>query len=134
MNTRVLLMAESKVFGECCRIGSAAQPPIEVIASPGGWKEAVAQIRTLSLQFVLIDMDRPTMNGVDACHNILDETSGAKVLALSDSSEPQKMVEAFRAGVRGYLLKQTLANDLADAVRAVAEGRIHLSSVAADYF
>lgn len=129
MNIRLLPMADNDVFGECGRIGSAVQPPIEGIASPGGWKEALAPIRTLSLQFVLIDMDRPTVNGVEACRNLHDETSGAKVPALSNSSEPHRVVEAFRAGVRGYLLKQTLANHLAAAIRAVTEERIFLSPV-----
>ena len=89
--------------------------------------EAVAQVRLLRPDIVLMDLVMPEMDGVEATRQVLAVNPGTKVIVLSSFAEDDLVFPAIEAGAAGYLLKDIDPSDLHRAIRAVHQGEILLS-------
>jgi DNA-binding NarL/FixJ family response regulator len=69
-----------------------------------------------------MDLRLPTVNGAEATRRIMEESPHARVLVLSASGEEADVLEAVKAGARGYLLKSSTSEEIVDAVRRVNSG------------
>ncbi|HXJ40123.1 MAG TPA: response regulator transcription factor [Bryobacteraceae bacterium] len=104
------------------------EPDMEVIAETGLGKEAVRLTRELKPSVVIMDVAMPDLNGVEATRQIAELCPGTcPVLILSMHKDPVYVRESLRAGAKGYLLKESIDEDLLRAVRAVANGDGFLS-------
>lgn len=99
-----------------------------VVAEAPDGREAVKLARAEKPDVAVIDVAMPNLNGIEATRQIHDELPRTKVIVLSMHGQQQYVAEALRAGASGYLLKDAAVSELLDAVRAVLEGRIFLSS------
>jgi len=100
---------------------------MEVIAETGSGRDAVRLARELKPSIVLMDVAMPDLNGVEATRRIAELCLGCPVLILSMHKDPVYVRESLRAGAKGYLLKESIDEDLLRAVRAVANGDGFLS-------
>jgi DNA-binding NarL/FixJ family response regulator len=75
---------------------------------------------------ILMDLRMPEMNGAEATQRIRDRLPETQVLVLTTYAEDDSLFPALQAGARGYLTKDSSAEEIAQAIRAVAEGRTHL--------
>jgi DNA-binding NarL/FixJ family response regulator len=89
-------------------------------ASDGG--EAIEVARDVMPDVILMDLQLPTVSGVDATRAIIDASPHIKVLVLSASAEEADVLEAVKAGASGYLLKSSSSEELIDAVLRVRTG------------
>lgn len=94
----------------------------DVIGNVGDGAEAVTAAERLRPDVVLMDLDMPTMDGIEATRRILAGTSGARVLMLSGVTDRATVEAAAEAGASGYLAKTTPMAEIADGVRRVAGG------------
>jgi DNA-binding NarL/FixJ family response regulator len=99
------------------------------VAADGG--EAVALVRELQPDVVLMDLQMPGIDGVEATRMIVDEGLGAEVLVLTSFSDRDRILAAIEAGAVGYLLKDAEPSELIEGVRAVARGESPLDPRAA---
>ncbi|MDF0665897.1 MAG: response regulator transcription factor [Nitrospira sp.] len=81
---------------------------------------------------VIVDISLPLLNGLDASRQILKHNPSVKVLILTMHSEQNFVTEAFRIGVSGYVLKQSVGSELVQALRAVLNGKTFVSPIVAD--
>ena len=93
-----------------------------VVAEAKNGAEAVALARTTQPDVILMDIVMPDMDGVEAIRQIMRETPGARIIVLTMFRQEQYMLDAIRAGARGYLLKTVDAHDLIAAIEAVYRG------------
>lgn len=87
--------------------------------------------RRLRPDVIVTDISMPLLNGIDAVHQLRSEGIRSKVIVLTMHSEPELAVEAFRAGVSGYLLKHSAAEELITAIEEVQRGRAYLTPLIA---
>jgi DNA-binding NarL/FixJ family response regulator len=97
-------------------------PPFEIIGEASDGEEAVQQANTLSPDIVLMDIQMPRQNGVQATAAISATLPATRVIILTTFDNEDYVFDAIKAGAMGYLLKDTPANDLAATIRRVHQG------------
>lgn len=117
---------------EAVRSGFAAlletQPDLEVVGVAGDGAEAVALCRTQRPDVVLMDVRMPEMDGIEATRRIVEEAGNAtRILVLTTFDLDEYVYDALGAGASGFLLKDTTAESVFDAVRVIAAGDALLS-------
>jgi two-component system response regulator NreC len=100
----------------------------DVVGEATDGAEAVSLARTLEPDVAVLDLMMPTLNGLDAGRQILQERAAKAVVLLTMHAEEHQVATALRAGIRAYLLKTQAAEDLVYAIREVVRGQIFLSS------
>ena len=109
-----------------------AQPDIRVIGTAADGRDTVRQVMKLHPEVVVIDIAMPQMNGIEAAREIRDRVPQARVVILSMHSSVEHVFHALEAGAAGYVLKESAANEIIDAVRAVRAGHRYLSPKVAE--
>jgi DNA-binding NarL/FixJ family response regulator len=104
-----------------------SDPGIEVVGEAANGREAVDLVHLERPDVVLMDIRMPEMDGLEATRAIVERDSGTRVLILTTFDLDEYVYGALRAGASGFLLKDTLPEDLLAAVRVVAEGEALLS-------
>lgn len=119
---RVLVVDDHPVWRDGVRsdLEGAGVASIVGEASDGG--EAVELARTEMPDVVIMDLNLPTVKGSEATRRIVEESPHVRVLVLSASGEEADVLEAVKAGARGYLLKSATSEEIVDAVRRVHGG------------
>lgn len=101
----------------------ANEPDIELVDEAGNGREAVEKFRRLKPDVTLLDLRMPELDGIAAATLIRSEFPEAKLIALTSFDGDQDIYRALEAGVRGYLLKETVHTDIVHAVRLVYSGK-----------
>src|SRR5947209_8082286 len=104
---------------------------LEVVGEAANGAEALALAHDLHPDVVLMDLLMPVMDGITATSAIRLELPDTEVIALTSVLEDASVIGAVRAGAIGYLLKNTQAEDLCQAIKAAAAGQVQLSPQAA---
>jgi DNA-binding NarL/FixJ family response regulator len=104
------------------------QPDMKIVGQASNGREAIQRFRDLHPDVVLMDLQMPEMNGLDAMIAIRDEAPQARVIVLTTYVGDTQVLRAIKAGARGYLLKSTLHKELLDTIRAVHAGRKMISA------
>src|ERR1051326_9088133 len=97
-------------------------PPFEIIGEAGNGEEAVRQASRLSPDIVLMDIQMPKQNGVQATAAFSAPLPATRLISLTTFDTEDYVFEAIKAGAMGYLLKDTPANELASTIRKVHRG------------
>ena len=131
MSTRVLIADDHAVVRQGLRMFLNLDSEIEVVGEACNGLDAVQMARHLQPDVVLMDLLMPEMDGIEATARLRRELPEIEVIALTSVLEDSSVVGAIRAGAVGYLLKDTEADELIEAIKAAARGQVHLSPKAA---
>ena len=99
------------------------QPGWEIAAQVSDGREAVERTKQIKPDVAIIDIDIPSLNGLEATRQIAKAALQTKVLLLASHDTDQLLPQVLKAGARGYLIKSDPADDLVSAVEALREGR-----------
>jgi DNA-binding NarL/FixJ family response regulator len=99
----------------------------EIAAEASDGREAVELTRKLRPDAVVMDVSMPSLNGIDAAREIHGACPQTKTILLTVHKQSQFILEALRAGVKGYVLKAQASGDLVHAIRAALQGGTYLS-------
>lgn len=100
----------------------AAQPDMELVGTAANGAEAVAVCRSAAPDVILMDLEMPVMDGIEATGLILAEVPSAAVLVLTSFSDRRRITGALDAGAVGYLLKDASADEVVQGIRTAAAG------------
>jgi len=106
------------------------QPDMSIVGQASNGREAIQQFRAHHPDVVVMDLQMPEMNGLDALMAIRDEVPEARIIMLTTYAGDAQVLRAIKAGARGYLIKSALHKELLEAIRAVYSGRKLLSAEA----
>ncbi|MGF1541087.1 MAG: response regulator [Pleurocapsa sp.] len=119
---KVLIVDDQKMIREGLKALIKLETDIEIVGVAENGQEAIASVEALSPNVVLMDMEMPGMNGMDATKEICQRFQGVKVLVLSTFDHQEYVARSLSFGAMGYLLKGTPAKELTDAIRSVHRG------------
>ena len=131
MAIRVLITDDHKVVRRGLRGFLELDPALEVVGEAGNGQEALELARSLAPDVVLMDLLMPVMDGIEATGRIRRQLPDVEVVALTSVLEDASVTGAIRAGAIGYLLKTTDADELCNAIKAAAAGKVQLAPEAA---
>ena len=124
---RVLLADDHVLVREGLRALLAKEADIRVVAEAGDGREAIQSARESRPDVAALDLSMPLLNGLEVARQMAAWPHGPRVILLTAHSEDRYVLEALRAGVRGYVLKKQAAADLVRAIREVSGGGVYLS-------
>ncbi len=123
---RVLLVDDQHLVRSGFRMILAAEDDIEVVGEAGDGDVAVRQARALRPDVVLMDVQMPGMDGIEATRRVVTDDL-ATVVILTTFDRDDYLFDALAAGASGFLLKNAAADTLVEAVRAAADGHALLA-------
>ncbi len=124
---RVLVVDDQELFRRGITMLLAAEPGIEVVGEAGDGIEGAELAQSTAPDVVLLDVRMPRRSGIEACLAIKESVPSAKILMLTMSDEEADLYEAVKSGASGYLLKDSSIDEVAQAVRVVADGQSLIS-------
>jgi two-component system response regulator NreC len=99
----------------------------QVVGEASDGQEAIRRVESLRPDIAVMDISMPTLNGIDAARELSRSFPKTKSILLTQHDEDQYISEALEAGVKGYVLKSQVANDLVQAIKQVSRGQAYLS-------
>ena len=124
--TTVMIVDDQEVVREGLRAILGTVPGLEVIGVAGNGAEAVEGFPESLPDVVLMDLNMPIMNGVEATRALRAAHPDVKVLVLTTYDAEEWVLDAIRAGASGFLLKDAPRDRLIEAIKGTAAGRSHV--------
>ena len=128
---RILLGDDHTLLRQGLRKILQERPDWEVVAEAGDGRDAVRQALAVQPDIAILDIGMPLMNGIEATRQIVRRRPDIHVLILSMHANEAYIIQALKAGARGYLLKDSADTDLIRGVAAVASGKSFFSPAVA---
>ena len=124
----VLLVDDHILLRKGLRVLIDDEDGLSVVGEAGDGQEAIHRARELKPDIVVMDVNMPNLNGIDATRQILEESPETRVLALSSYSSKPFVEKMLEVGASGYLLKQSSPEELVRAIRALLDGKGYISA------
>src|SRR5215211_4373161 len=124
-STRVLIADDHYLFRYGLRTMLARLEGFEVVGEAASGEEAVQKAAEVLPDIVLMDIQMPKMNGIEATRRVVEHNPGIGVVMLTMFGDDDSVFAAMRAGARGYVLKGADAEEVLKVVRAVDKGEAH---------
>lgn len=123
---KLVLADDHAVVRSGLRMLLQAQPDMEIVGEAESGAQALAQVRQLQPDVILMDIQMPGMNGIEATRQIKEAFGETAVLALTMHEDDQYFFEMLQAGASGYLPKRAAPDELVRAIRTVSRGEVFL--------
>lgn len=126
MSIRVLLADDHRIIRDGMRV-FLEREGYKVNADAQNGQDAVRLAASLKPDVVVLDITMPVLNGLEAAREILRNAPSTKVILLTMHDESRYLLDALRAGVKGFVTKTHAADDLVHAIREALRGKTYLS-------
>lgn len=123
---RVLVVEDHAIIrdGVCMLLDK--EPDIQVVGSANSGEAAIDLVNETNPNVVVMDIGLPGISGVEATRRVKEKSPGVRVLALTMCTDDEYLLGMLDAGATGYLLKQSMVNELVQAVKSVSNGQCFL--------
>ena len=132
MSIRIVLADDHAVLRHGLSKSFQNEKDMEIVAQAKDGHSTVELVRELLPDVVIMDIGMPDLNGIEATRQITRDFPQTKVIALSMHSGKNFIIEMFKAGASGYLLKDCEFDELVNAVRTVMGGKTYISPSISD--
>jgi DNA-binding NarL/FixJ family response regulator len=122
---RILIADDHAIVREGLRAVLGSEPDMEVVGEAVTGKEVVVRAAELGPDLILMDIQMPGLNGIEATRRILGANPSIGVVVLTMFGDDDSVFSAMRAGARGYVLKGAPPSEILKVLRPVAEGEAH---------
>jgi two-component system, NarL family, response regulator NreC len=127
MGIRIIIADDHQILRQGLRTLLEKEPDMEVVAEAEDGRKTVILVNDLTPHVVIMDVNMPDLNGIEATRQILTEHPDMKIIALSMHADRRFVINMLKAGAHGYLLKDCAFEELAYAIRLVMANKTYLS-------
>lgn len=131
---RLLIVDDHQLIRQAIRALLRVAPDIEVIGDARDGQEAVTMTQELKPDVVLMDIEMPLMDGVEATRQIVEMNCGARILMLTMREDREDARRSAEVGAHGFQVKNSDRDELIQGIRAVSRGERWVSPSVANYF
>ncbi|MCU0571282.1 MAG: response regulator transcription factor [Oculatellaceae cyanobacterium Prado106] len=132
---RLLLVDDQEIFRQGLATMLSVEADLEIAGQAANGQEAIEAAKRLQPHVILMDVQMPVCNGIQATQTIHECYPWIRILVLTTFDEDDYILQSLQLGALGYLLKRTPAPEIAAAIRSVAQGYSHLGpTIAAKAF
>ncbi|MBE0537780.1 MAG: response regulator transcription factor [Phycisphaerae bacterium] len=128
MSIKVLLVDDHEIMREGLVALLRRHPEYETAGQASDGRAAVEMVRELVPELVIMDIEMPNLNGIEATRQMMEINPNVKIMALSTHSRRSIVVKMLQAGAAGYMLKESAFTELMEGLKAMTEGRTYLCS------
>lgn len=128
---RLLLVDDHGILLKPLRVLLSSHLNVEVVGECADGREAVASARSLQPDVILMDLNMPGLNGIEATRAITRDVAHARVIIVSSYADQDLVYRSLRAGARGYIIKRSDIDELILAIRTVMRGNTYFSAALA---
>ncbi len=132
MSIRIIIADDHAVLRHSLSKSLQSETDMEVVAQAKDGRSTVELVKELVPDVVIMDIGMPDLNGIEATRQIIQKFPNVKVIALSMHSGKNFVIEMFKAGACGYLLKDCEFDELVNAIRVVAANKTYISPSISD--
>lgn len=126
MKIKLLLVDDHQIVLKGIAFFLSLQPDFEIVGEAANGQEAVEKAAELQPDMILMDLQMPVMDGIEASRIIAEQHPAIKVLVLTSFADRSHIVPALQTGAIGYMLKDVAPDQLAEAIRSAYKGNIQL--------
>lgn len=126
MTTKIAIIDDHQLFREGVKRILEFEKTFQVVAEGDDGSDALRIVNAYSPDVVIMDINMPQMNGIEATRELVEKFPDTKIIILSIHDDENYVTHALQTGANGYLLKEMDADALIEAVRVVAEGGCYL--------
>jgi two-component system, NarL family, nitrate/nitrite response regulator NarL len=123
----VILADDHISFRNSLRFLLEIQGDIQVVAIASNGKEAIEQARLFCPEMIVMDISMPLLNGIEAAREICEQCPNTRILMLSIHDSALHVQNSLQAGASGYVLKDSVGQELIPAIRALSKGDHYFS-------
>lgn len=124
--TSIVIIDDHQLFREGVKRILEFEKDFQVVAEGNNGEEAISLVKKYNPDVVLLDINMPELNGIEATKKLVNEYPETKIIILSIHDDENYVTHALKTGASGYLLKEMDAEALIEAVRVVANGGSYL--------
>jgi DNA-binding NarL/FixJ family response regulator len=125
--TTIMLAEDHHLVREALRVLLEDRTEVDVIGQAEDGAEAIDLAQELKPDIVVMDISMPNLNGLEATRRLVEFDAPPKIIILSQHKRQEYVVQALQAGASGYLLKDSITDELIEAIQTVKEGLTYLS-------
>ncbi len=124
---RVFVIDHHEIYRHGLRDLLNGTEEFQVVAEAGCYQDAIRQVVGLPVDTLLIDLELPDVQGIEALHRMLELVPFLRIVILTDTLREDLLLEAMLAGANGYLTRELVATDIVAALRGLKRGELALS-------
>jgi two-component system, NarL family, response regulator DegU len=132
VKTKIIVVDDHKLFREGIKRILDFEENLEVVAEGANGEEAISLVKKHDVDIILMDINMPRINGIEATKQLIAENPNLKIIILSIHDDENYVTRVLNIGARGYLLKEMDADTLIEALKVVANGGAYLHPKIAD--
>ena len=127
MSATIILVDDHPVFRQGLRHLIDKENDLRVVGEANDGQMAIELVRQKCPDLVVMDINMPYLNGIEATRQIISECSATRVVALSVHSGKQFVRDMIEAGASGYILKESIPEEMIEGIRSVRAGNVYLN-------
>jgi len=122
---KILIVDDHQMVLDGLRLMLDSEEGFDIIAEASNGQEALDYVSKNEVDMILMDLNMPVMNGIDASKKILDDNPDIKILILSMLSDKKLIQKLVQEGIKGYMLKNSGQDEIIDALSKISKGEIY---------
>jgi len=124
---RLIITDDHPIVRDGIKAILSAEKDIQIVAYVKNGEELLQVLEKTKTDVILMDINMPGMNGIDATRNVKEKYPNIKILCFSQYDDKRFVRQVLKRGANGYLLKISAADELAQAIRTIVKGDLYLS-------